>query len=684
MLKPTPGTSKTAFRLSNLLNKLLSLPPASWLARYFTRLWLKQRIRRAPEREATLERAATAGLATTLQGIVEDVVEVLGYSGAMVATYEQGDSLPVRALYIDPLIATEKDIHEWEQKISEFASQPVSITDPETARVYVYDEVYQDNLSVKAAKAGGPVTSNSLHDLFTPIAPPAAWPVIKVIQQILGIQQVIAVPFFLETLVNGEQRHELVGNLFAAKRSTISKQDIYVLSAFGRQAAAAIGSERRRIQVEIAQELTYRVQTSLNDETKILEWIVKGVVSDLGYVGAMVAPYEPDGALPAFALYVDPHIATEADIHRWEAQLSEVSYKQLSITDPDVARVYINQEHYQDNLSVRAARAGTPVTSNDLYDLFRPVAPSTTRPLVSEIQKAMGIQQVIAVPFFLETIVDGIPTRELIGNLFAATRSQSFQASEIELLRAFGQQAAAGLRNARLYHTAEERRQAAQMFGRMAFSANTAVHALANHIGIFQMHLELIKHIAPETYSQFAERDADVQARLQEAAKILNTLREPWQPISDELIDANVCLRRAIDKTMPLTEKEKLAVGLELSETALLVKTSPDMLTEAFKVLIKNALDAISERGKAGRLSITSRLDPLAGIEVTIRDNGVGIKPENINKIFDIGWTTKSSGLGFGLFWTNDYLEGLGGNIKVESIIGHGTVFRIFLPYRGE
>ncbi len=695
---------------SRLVGALASFPPIAWLMRGIVRGLVGRRGDKRPIQAATIERAAALGLDATLQGIVQDVVEVLGYTGAMVATYEQGDSLPVRAIYVDPLIATVEEIRQWERRISEVAGWPVSITDPDIARVYVYQDAYGDNLSVQAAQAGGPVTSDHLYDLVTPIAPLASRPIVEGIQQAMGIQQVIAVPFFLESSDERGLEKELVGNLFAAKCSRISEHDILVLSAFGRQAASAIGNERRRVQIAIAQDLTFRVQTSLNDEAEILEWIVRGVVSDLGYVGAMVAPFEPDGSLPSHALYVDPSVATEADIRRWERQISEVSQTPVSIFNPDIARVYVNQPEYRRNLSVRAAKAGEPVTSGALYDLFVPIAPPASESLVRDIQQDLGIQQVVAVPFFLETITDdGQFTHELIGNLFAATRSQSFKSSEIELLRAFGQQAAAGIRNARLYRKAEERRQAAQLFGKMAFSAATAVHALRNHVGIIRLHIDLLQYLPPEKREAQLDKNPEIRKRLDIVADILDTLGEPWRRISDEWVDVNVCLHRAVNKILPLSERpvnqhasqhanrDSIYLDLNLSPEPLQVKTSPDMLTEVFRVLIKNAFEAIQEKGREGRLGITSARNeraetdilnfggaPVASaasdpIEVLIEDNGVGIRPENINKIFEIGWTTKSAGMGFGLFWARDYIEGIGGSITVESVLGEGTTFCIRL-----
>ncbi len=694
---PAKKNLRERFFNSRFFGWLANLPPVAWLTRRLVQRWLLRQGRLAkPLSDVAVERPAASGLEATLQGIVQDVVDMLGYAGAMVATYEQGDSLPVRAIAVDPTVATQENILSWERRISELAGRPIHLTDSEIARVYVYDPACAGNLSVQAVMGGGPVTSDSLYDLFTPIAPPASKSVVDGIQQALGVQEVIAVPFFLEVSRADDESpsYELVGNLFAAKRSKISTHDMMVLSAFGRQAAAAIGSERRRLQIEIANKLIFRMQTSLNDEARILQWIVHGVVTDLGYVAAMVAPYEPDGSLPAYALYLDPSVADLEAVQQWEVALSQIAQKPISITDPEIARVYVDAEEYKDNLSVRAAHAGHPITSAWLYDLLKPIVPSAAQPLVMQIQEALGIRKVVAVPFFLETFADianGKPHVELIGNLFAATRSREFKRSEIELLQAFGQHAAAGIHNARLYRRVEDRQQAAQMFGRMAFSAATAVHALRNHIGVVRLHLELLDRLGPEDRDEQVKKGAVIMDRLNQAAGILDTLREPWHQITDDLVDVNECLTQAVNRAVPVQEREGIMVKLALFKQKLPVMSSADMLTEAFKVIIKNAFDAMREKypmvtdssarvGGEGILQVQSRLEGAQTIEVVIKDNGSGISSENLHKIFEIGWSTKKAGMGFGLFWTKDYIEGLGGSIVVESVPQEGTTFRVRIP----
>ena len=667
---------------------IMNLPPIAWAARGIARDVVKRQLGERPILETEMERVAGINLKATLEQIVYDVVDALGYAGAMVTTYEQGDSLPVRALYVDPNLATNEQIHQWESKVSSYSENPASITDPEIARVFVYQEECQDNLSVQAFKAGKPVSSNDLYDLFIPIAPPASRPIVKGIQQALGIHQVIAIPFFLETLVDGRPEKEIVGNLFAAKRGPISRQDELILSAFGRQVAAAIESERRRLQIKVAQRLVLEMQSSLQDEKKILQQIAGGLVLELGYAGTLVAIYQPDGALSARVFCIDPNLASDEQVGRWESEVSEYSGHPTGISDPEIARVLVHQDECEENLGVRAFKAGRPVSSDDLYDLFTPIASPASRPIVKQIQKALGIQQIIAVPFFRERLVDGQLEKDFVGILVATTRSKKFSGGEIELLQAFGQQAALGIQNAQLYRQVEERRRVAQIFGRMAFSATASVHALRNHISAFRMYLHLLQIAPPEQLGEILKSNARVIARLDEAVDILDNLHQPWCEAPDAQTDINICLIKTIGKVVPnrdgMVSREGIVVRESLAEGLPAIRTSPHKLAEAFKVLVENALDAIREKGQGGELRVESWQESKETLNVLISDSGMGIRPENVGKVFELQWSTKNTGMGFGLFWTKEYIEGLGGSIRVESVWQEGTTFTINLPISSE
>jgi signal transduction histidine kinase len=180
--------------------------------------------------------------------------------------------------------------------------------------------------------------------------------------------------------------------------------------------------------------------------------------------------------------------------------------------------------------------------------------------------------------------------------------------------------------------------------------------------------------------------------RLDEATAILDGLHEPWREMSDSLVDVNRALSSAITKANDILNLDgHIQVEETLGDDLPQVRTSFDMLAEAFRILIKNGMEAILEKhakaadedvveGHIGVLHIQSRLGDDGEVEVIIQDNGVGVAPENQPRMFQMRWSTKETGMGFGLFWLKDYVEGLNGRVTVESTLGEGTTFRILLP----
>ncbi len=664
------------------------IPPISWIIYGIFFILGKRQVkktaasRRAEHPSYTFTGNGTgADLQATLDRIVYDLVNALGYVGAMVATYEQGDVLPVRAVYVDPNLASAEQITLWEQQIGQFTpQQPIQLANPVIARVYVHRPEYRNNLSVKASDAGEPVISAELFDLFTPVIPNSTRSAIRGIQDALGIQQVIAVPFFLNTTTsNGKTEQEYVGNLFAASRSKITEADKLILTTLTRHIAAAILSERRHLHVEIMQKLILNMHRSLASEGKILEAIAQGIVTDLGYAAAMVATYEADDALPVRAIYVDPGLVSGEQIDQWEGQVSRLLGFPISLRDPLAARVYVHDNKYKNNLGVKSARAKEPVTSTGLFDLFTPVVPEVAYNAVAGIQDSLGIKQVISVPFFLD--------QQFVGNLFAATQSQKFSSWEIEVLRTFGHQAAAGLRNAALYRQSEDRRAAAEILGRMAFSASASVHTFRNHIGVIRGNLQILKNLDMNDRDPEQRRDLleklvpPVINRLNEIAALLEQLQSPWTLAIREPVEINGCLLHALGKVISTPEDW---LHLSLVDNLSNVYASQEILIEIFRSVIKNSVEALAEKGSQRHLWIESRMCDTSMIEVNIRDNGVGVRPENIGKVFEIKWTTKPGALGLGLFWARDYMEGLGGSVKMESVWKEGTTCSIRIPVHSE
>ncbi len=103
------------------------------------------------------------------------------------------------------------------------------------------------------------------------------------------------------------------------------------------------------------------------------------------------------------------------------------------------------------------------------------------------------------------------------------------------------------------------------------------------------------------------------------------------------------------------------------------IKADEETLTIAFLSLLINAVEATSKTPK-GKVIIKTEQHGEQCF-VTIRDNGTGIKPGLINRVFDPFYTTKTDGMGLGLTNTKNIIESNNGNITVESEPGFGTSF---------
>jgi two-component system NtrC family sensor kinase len=117
---------------------------------------------------------------------------------------------------------------------------------------------------------------------------------------------------------------------------------------------------------------------------------------------------------------------------------------------------------------------------------------------------------------------------------------------------------------------------------------------------------------------------------------------------------------------------------LDLREHVPVVRGSADKLKQVFLNLILNARDAMPDGGLI-RI-VTAEEDGL--VRISISDSGVGIPKENLDRIFDAFFTTKSkvSGVGLGLSVSYGIIGQHRGTISVTSTVGEGSTFVISLP----
>ncbi len=105
----------------------------------------------------------------------------------------------------------------------------------------------------------------------------------------------------------------------------------------------------------------------------------------------------------------------------------------------------------------------------------------------------------------------------------------------------------------------------------------------------------------------------------------------------------------------------------------------PDRMTQVFLNLFLNALAAM-DRGGVLTVGIARQDD--ATLRASVADTGTGIRKDDLGRVFDPYFTTKPSGTGLGLAIVHRIVEAHGGEIRLESEPGKGTIFTILLPVR--
>ncbi len=151
------------------------------------------------------------------------------------------------------------------------------------------------------------------------------------------------------------------------------------------------------------------------------------------------------------------------------------------------------------------------------------------------------------------------------------------------------------------------------------------------------------------------------------------------------LVDMNAMVRDTVLLLEHQMRSAGVGVAAELSDDLPVVAGNRGKLQQVLVNLVLNAKDALMEKGSGSVRILTARTSK--GVELRVEDNGAGMSPEVLRKIYDPFFTTKSNpregqrkGTGLGLAVTYGIVQEHAGTIEVNSTVGEGTVFRLELP----
>lgn len=149
------------------------------------------------------------------------------------------------------------------------------------------------------------------------------------------------------------------------------------------------------------------------------------------------------------------------------------------------------------------------------------------------------------------------------------------------------------------------------------------------------------------------------------------------------ILDLNEVVDQARDLIAHLIKQQRIQVVKELDSSLPRVVGDFDQLRQVCANLVLNAVQAMPE---GGRLTLRTSTTGDGLLKLEVQDTGYGISPESMGKLFTPFFTTKEKGKGVGLGLAVSYgiIQRHGGRIDVQSKVGEGTTFTVYLPLRQE
>jgi PAS domain S-box-containing protein len=226
--------------------------------------------------------------------------------------------------------------------------------------------------------------------------------------------------------------------------------------------------------------------------------------------------------------------------------------------------------------------------------------------------------------------------------------------------------------------------------------AASVAHEIGNPLNALHIHLQLmereLKKLKAGTANPGPVAGADTAeishklSRYLDVAKgeivrldyIITQFLEAIRPVSPQLklVSLNDIVEKTLELLRPELDNRGLNVKTKLAARLPAAPLDPAQLQQVLVNLVKNAMHAMTKGG-------TLTLQTGAGTDdlwVSVTDTGGGISQEKISRIFEPFFTTKKSGTGLGLMIVQRIVRAHAGRIELESHVGRGTTFRIWLP----
>ncbi|MDO8527614.1 MAG: HAMP domain-containing sensor histidine kinase [Deltaproteobacteria bacterium] len=357
-----------------------------------------------------------------------------------------------------------------------------------------------------------------------------------------------------------------------------------------------------------------------------------------------------------------------------------------------------------ENSALQAIRSHHIIFRKNLDEVLIGMDPPLPKTLLIQIQQVIGFKKMVAVPLVAE--------EELLGALVGFTRMARVEPQVVKTLESFANQAALTLEAALLINRLREanvnlkeaNRVKSEFLATMSHELRTPLTAI---IGFSELLLEGVMGQLTEEQSESLREVLNNGATLLD---LINNLLDMAKVEAGKMtleiqpFDMPDLLQRLIQTISSLIQRKKHDLKLHLPESLPPIAADEKKIQQILLNLLSNAIKFTAEGGAIDidlkyhtgakwweRVPWGSRLHDLSfyetgAFELSVSDSGIGIKPENVSKVFemfsqgDSSVTRVHGGTGLGLTLAKQFVELHHGLIWVESEYGKGSKFTIVLP----
>ena len=204
-------------------------------------------------------------------------------------------------------------------------------------------------------------------------------------------------------------------------------------------------------------------------------------------------------------------------------------------------------------------------------------------------------------------------------------------------------------------------------------------HEVKNPLNAIVIHLELLKSQVVSQQAEDATRSLDVITQeIKRLDRVVRNFLNFNRPVEVKLKkeDIQPILHEVVTLAQSEARQHNVQISIRSDDNLPPIQLDPDLMKQCLLNIVLNGCQAMPG---GGSLNISTALHN-GSLELRVQDEGVGIPPENREKVFNLYYTTKENGSGIGLATVFKVVQLHNGEIEVDSEVGKGTTFILKFP----